>query len=264
MEKEATGLKMQKKFNEYELKLIEWLREFKNRENLNSNHLRVYRGLLRTHKHLLDEAFGKNKSKVWTLESCKEDALKYKTVSEWINNSTGYQAAHKKGWLKYCCRHMTVRKKAWDFDSCKKSALIYNSRSEWENKCSGSYGKALKMGWLKECCRHMTALWVQRSLEDCKKDALKHKTRTSWSRSSNKIYSYAVFKGWLDECCSHMSPSISAKKKVKCSNGIVYESITQAAEFLKLNTSKISNVCSGKRKSTGGYTFIYIEAEKTA
>lgn len=46
-------------------------------------------------------------------------------------------------------------------------------------------------------------------------------------------------------------------KKVKCSNGIIYNSITEAATLLNLHISKISNVCKGKRKHTGGLSFEY-------
>lgn len=45
-------------------------------------------------------------------------------------------------------------------------------------------------------------------------------------------------------------------KSVKCLNtGTSYPSISEAAKVLNLQTSKISNVCTGKRKSTGSLTF---------
>jgi hypothetical protein len=48
-------------------------------------------------------------------------------------------------------------------------------------------------------------------------------------------------------------------KQVGCSNGCIYESAKHAAEQLGLNRSKISNVCTGKRKTTGGLVFWFIQ-----
>jgi hypothetical protein len=48
----------------------------------------------------------------WTKEKCIEDAKKYKTKSEWINNSNGaYCSAKKNGWLEECCAHMVTRRR---------------------------------------------------------------------------------------------------------------------------------------------------------
>lgn len=44
----------------------------------------------------------------WTKENCIEEARKYKTVKEWLQNSrSSYTIAHKHGWLEECCAHMT-------------------------------------------------------------------------------------------------------------------------------------------------------------
>ena len=48
-------------------------------------------------------------------------------------------------------------------------------------------------------------------------------------------------------------------KKVKCiETGTVYNSLTECANELELNISKISAVCRGKRKSTGNLHFEYV------
>lgn len=53
---------------------------------------------------------------------------------------------------------------------------------------------------------------------------------------------------------------ISAKrKKVLClETGIVFESVTSAAEQLHISISGISRVCNGVQKSTGGYSFEWV------
>ena len=53
---------------------------------------------------------------------------------------------------------------------------------------------------------------------------------------------------------------INPKKKIRClNNGVIYESIREAARQLNLYTQNISNVLKGRRKTTGGYRFEYIK-----
>ena len=48
-------------------------------------------------------------------------------------------------------------------------------------------------------------------------------------------------------------------KKVKCSNGVVYDSAQAAARSLGVSVGCISEVCNGKREKTGGYCFEYVD-----
>lgn len=58
---------------------------------------------------------------------------------------------------------------------------------------------------------------------------------------------------------SHKGASAYNARKVQCvETGIIYDTATEAAKQLDLVQSSISAVCRGKRKSTGGYTFIFI------
>lgn len=64
------------------------------------------------------------------------------------------------------------------------------------------------------------------------------------------------------ENCNHGSginrSSMNRMKKVRCSNGKIYNSLKECSIELGLHKSKISNVCNGKRKTTGGYKFEYL------
>lgn len=51
----------------------------------------------------------------------------------------------------------------------------------------------------------------------------------------------------------------NARKVICIENGIVYPSTKAAAKHLKVHASKVSLVCLGKRISTGGYHFKYVE-----
>ena len=47
------------------------------------------------------------------------------------------------------------------------------------------------------------------------------------------------------------------RKKIVCSNGIIYDSITQASKSLNITRTNINSVCIGKRKTAGGLKFNY-------
>jgi hypothetical protein len=92
----------------------------------------------------------------WTLEECKEIALRYNTRKEWVkNDNKSYSAAHKKGWLEQCCGHMEAQLHKWTLEECKEIALRYKTKSEWRKNDNKSYQAAYKKGWLEQCCGHM-------------------------------------------------------------------------------------------------------------
>jgi len=46
----------------------------------------------------------------WTLEKCKEVALRYKKPGDWYKGDRGsYNSAQRNGWLKACCKHMVKK-----------------------------------------------------------------------------------------------------------------------------------------------------------
>ena len=56
--------------------------------------------------------------------------------------------------------------------------------------------------------------------------------------------------------------SQSKYKKVVCSNGVVYNSMLEAGAKLGILPQHISRVCRGLRKTTGGYSFKYLEVKE--
>lgn len=95
----------------------------------------------------------------WTIERCKEEALKYNSRSEWQRkSSSSYHVARENKWLDECTIHMVPRylsREYWTLEKCKEEALKYNSRAEWNAKSSISYLNAKNYCWLNECCGHM-------------------------------------------------------------------------------------------------------------
>jgi superfamily II DNA or RNA helicase len=144
----------------------------------------------------------------WTLDRCKEDALSYKTKTEWEKNSpNGYSATQRNGWFNKCCSHMDILWfKKWDIDSCKKEASKYKTKAEWR-KNSVSYSAAQRNNWINECCSHMTETKRQNgywTLDRCKEEALKYKTKTEFQKNSATSFGTIHRNGWINECCSHM------------------------------------------------------------
>jgi len=148
----------------------------------------------------------------WNLITCKEDALRFKTKTEWRNNScSGYCAAKKLRIMHLCSSHMhrpPAWQKKWTLETCKLDALKYKRRSDWMRESAGAYDAAITNKWMEECCSHMKlgsypkGLWT---LDMCKKSAIKYMYRVEWEANDILAYQAAQRRGWLDLCTTHMS-----------------------------------------------------------
>lgn len=115
-------------------------------------------GLLEECRKYFEEA--KKPNGYWTSGKCIENAKKYNTISEWINNdAVAYQNARKNGSFEKCIKHMTKlefkSKPKWTLEKCKEDALNYNTITEWNKLGRKSYRVAQKNNWLEECTTHM-------------------------------------------------------------------------------------------------------------
>jgi hypothetical protein len=136
----------------------------------------------------------------WTLETCKEEALKYTTKREWQKNSgSSYTTSLQKGWYQECVSHMTGMKGNgyWTKERCLEEAKKYQTAGEWENASKGSNLAAIRKGWYKECIAHMTpkqkpaGYWTK---ERCLEEAKKYTTRSEFYKTS--AYVTARKNGW--------------------------------------------------------------------
>ncbi len=147
--------------------------------------------------------------KIWILETCKSDAKRYKSRSEWQKFSvSAYQAARRNGWLDECCEHME-----------KRSRWVYYYQKQIRDSCGGSFEKWKKvywpqfrhaeeigiLAWLEdgfEMCikypgsRKPTGFWTK---ERCFEDAKRFKNRTQWRDNSQFAYRKSIELGWIDE-----------------------------------------------------------------
>jgi hypothetical protein len=97
----------------------------------------------------------------WTLDNCKENALLYKTKTEWRENSLGaYDKAKTNRWLKDCCSHMETPLKEerghWMIkENCQKAASSCSTRNEFRKKYGRAYAFSKENGWFDDLCKHM-------------------------------------------------------------------------------------------------------------
>lgn len=157
----------------------------------------------------------------WDKKSCKKEALKYKTKTEFSKESSrAYCVAWENDWLDDICKHMTSTQKPkgyWTYENCKKEALKYSSRCEFEKGTGAAYVTARRNDWLNEICEHMIqtrnpkGYWT---FETCRKEALKYDRRVDFKKKSSRAYSLSCEKGWLNEICEHMM-SYKKSKTIK-------------------------------------------------
>ena len=89
----------------------------------------------------------------WTKEKCREDALKYKTRSEFKMNSLAYDRAWKNNWLDEICSHMKSPIKPmryWTKEKCKEESLKYLTKNQFQHNSSSAYNVSFKNRWLDE------------------------------------------------------------------------------------------------------------------
>lgn len=98
--------------------------------------------------------------KKWTdKEVCHKEALKYKTRTEFQDNSNGaYTYAMRHGFLDEICSHMdTIYEVKWNSkDACAKEALKYQRRVDFQRGSNSAYTYAMRHGYLDDICKHMT------------------------------------------------------------------------------------------------------------
>lgn len=139
----------------------------------------------------------------WNRKTCREEALKYKSSSEFeVNSSGAYGAALRNGWLKDYT-WFAVLKKGWDKETCLKEAKKYKTRGDFCNGCNGAYIKSLKEGWIDEFTwlhsRQTKPAGYWDNYEHCYVEAKKYMNRRAFLKGCSGAYTKALKNGWLDD-----------------------------------------------------------------
>ena len=90
----------------------------------------------------------------WDYDTCKKEALKYKTRNEFCKGCSGaYRSSCINGWLDEVCSHMIELMKPkgyWSKENCRKEALKYKSRYEFYKGSRSAYSSSMRNGWVDE------------------------------------------------------------------------------------------------------------------
>ena len=138
----------------------------------------------------------------WNRRTCREEALKYKTATEFEKNSSGaYAAALRNDWLKEYTWFMI--RNNWDKQTCYNEAKKYKTRGDFCKGCRGAYIKSLNEGWIEEYTwlksRQNVLAGYWDNYEHCYEEAQKYKNRRQFMRGCRGAYFRAWKNGWLDD-----------------------------------------------------------------
>lgn len=131
---------------------------------------------------------------VWTLESAKKEALKYKYFVDFRKKSSGCcTACYRNGWMAEVISHMIKkdRKVIFTFSYCKKTASNYKKISHFRKKHSACYRFCESKGWDKKIFAHMTKI-VKWDKEKAIKCAKKYKTHADFCKNESGAYSWLL------------------------------------------------------------------------
>jgi len=185
----------------------------------------------------------------WNRRTCKEEAMKYKSSSEFETNSSGaYAAAIRNGWINDYT-WFAILKQEWNKQTCFNEAKKYKTRGVFFNGSRGAYIKALKTGWIDEytwlCSRQTKPAGYWDDYEHCYEEAKKYKNRRRFQKGCNGAYNKALKNGWLED--------YTWFEEVKKPNGY-WNKETCLEEAKKYSSKK-----EFKEKANGAYQFAYKE-----
>lgn len=135
----------------------------------------------------------------WTFETCKKEALKYNSRSEFLKHSRGaYDKAKECGWLNEFTWLSYIKPHSeWNYESCKQEAQKYTNRNEFGKHSYGAYTCSRKNGWLDDFFPKP----LRRVLDynTCKKLVSKYNTISELISDDISLYNSIRKKGWLKE-----------------------------------------------------------------
>jgi hypothetical protein len=139
----------------------------------------------------------------WTDEMLRDEAAKYNTIKDFVNNSGGaYKTAHDRGILDDITKHIP-RTKIWTYDEVIDDAKKYKDFNEF-TKNSPTFFQARSNGWLDDVKKFLPLRIIFWTKEMCQKEADKYTTKRDFKKNSPKAYSSAFTHGWLPDITKHM------------------------------------------------------------
>lgn len=147
----------------------------------------------------------RKEGKKWNYETCFEEAKKYTTLKEFIENAKGcYGRAIKKDWVK----DYTWLKKGnkginvkWTYDKCYEAAKKYSSISEFRKNYGGACAAAFKNDWIKDYTWFPSIATPKKkwNYETCFEEAKKYDYKKIFNECAPGAYDAAYKKDWLKD-----------------------------------------------------------------
>lgn len=140
----------------------------------------------------------------WNRKRCYEEALKYKSNSEFRrSNGSAYDAARRNGWLSDYTWLAKLWQPKWNKESCYIEAQKYKTRGEFFKGSRGAYLRALKEGWINEyewlTSRKAKPSGYWDNYDHCYKEAKKYKNKRRFQKGSPGAYGKAYQNGWIND-----------------------------------------------------------------
>ena len=140
----------------------------------------------------------------WTRKRCYEEALKYRSASEFGRaNGSAYDAARRNGWLTDYTWFVKLWEAKWDRETCYTEAQKYKTRGEFYKESRGAYLRALREGWIDEYewmpPRRQKPSGYWDNYDHCYEEAKKYKNKRRFQKGSPGAYTKAYQNGWLDD-----------------------------------------------------------------
>lgn len=209
--------------------------------------------------------YGAENMRVETLEACESIEELNKRESYWIAelrtlSPNGYNL--KTGGLNSLVSEETRER-------MKKAHLRENLSSETRRKLSEANIKR----WESKEAREKHSMTMKKALEgktfpkrEYVAREVSEETRKKMSSSQKRRWESSALREQYSRAAKERTrknpekievANRARRKKVKCSNGEVYESISEASKLLGIPVPSISMVCNGKRKTAKGYSFAF-------
>ena len=151
----------------------------------------------------------KNPAGTWTEESCRKEARKYRTRSEFRKGSpVACAKACESGWIdSYSWFTPSKTALRWTADTCREAALTCSSKNEFKTKFPTAYTRARTYGWLAtyDWLPVFNHKWTK---EKCHELALTCKNRTEMRVKSGFALETAIKNGWVDDYRWFTKPTI--------------------------------------------------------
>jgi hypothetical protein len=218
-----------------------------------------------------------NRKRKWTHESVREEALKYKTRTEFLQKApeTAWQYAKEQGIYDEICSHMPNANRVVAEEEIRQAAAKYTTRVDFINGDNKMYSAAVYRGILEDVCSHMTPprtvgkkkpKWSLEKVMECAKEC---KTRIEFSKRFKGAYMAAYRLNILDEVFAtlegktYWTEDMIKEEASKYSTRADFQKNSKGAYLSAFRKGIVDEVCQHMGEAKKGYStlkegFFYI------